>query len=182
MAITAPRCLGSLSSAFYRAAVLGATLLLVAGCVSSTASPSPQPTSTPQSSTSQPSTSRGFQVATPDGQVSVSLDGKLPPNWPGAFPVPPGAEVAGSGSLGGSASTGQVAVYSTSTSPQDTFTYYKSNSSLTVADAKSVGAGASFVGSMKITSPYTGSVTVLARNAGTYFVVVLKLARVSPSS
>jgi hypothetical protein len=161
-----------------RAAVLGATLLLVAGCGSSTTTggTSPSPTST------QSSTSRSFQVTTPDGQVSVSLDGKLPPNWPSGFPVPSDAEVAGSGSLGGAGSAGLVAVYRTSSAPQSTFSFYTSSSELTTTGATSVGAGQSFAGSLKVTAPYKGSVTVLAHSGTTYIVIVLTVPRASPST
>lgn len=161
--------------------ILGATLLLVAGCGPSTSSSQPSPTGTAAGSTSQPSPSRGFQVATPDGQVSVSLDGKLPPNWPGAFPVPSGATPAGSGSLGGAATTGLVGVYSTSMPAADAFSYYTSSSSLKTTDAKSIGGGAAFIGSLKVTAPYDGSVTVVGRSDTTYIVVVLKLPGASPS-
>ena len=120
--------------------VLGATLLLVAGCAGSTSSSEPSPAGTAAGSTSQPSaqptTSRSFQISTPDGQVSVSLDGALPPNWPSAFPIPLGATPAGSGSLGGSTSTGMVGVYRTPMPPADAFSYYTSSSRVT--DRKSV--------------------------------------------
>jgi hypothetical protein len=167
------------------ACVLAAALLLAAGCGSSTAS-SQSPTPSAETSTSQPSaqpsTSRNFQISTPSGQVSVSLDGQLPPNWPSAFPIPPRATVAGSGSLGGSTSTGQVAVFTTPSSAQDVFSYYTSNSSLTTTGARSSGAGSAYVGSMKVTAPYTGSVTVASRSGTTYFVVVLNVPGTSPSA
>jgi len=164
-----------------RAWVLGAALLLAAGCGSSGTSSPSSPAATSEQSTSQPSPPRSFQIATPDGQVSVSLDGNLPPNWPPTFPMPPDAMVAGSGSLGGSTSTGQVAVFSTQMSGADTLSYYTSNSRLTTTDTKSVGAGTTYVGSTKITAPYTGSVTVAGRSGTTYIVVVLKLPGASPS-
>ena len=168
-----------------RGSVAGAMLLLVGGCDLPATSVQPSQTGTPKGSTSEPSTrpssSQNFQVATPDGQVSVSLDGQLPPNWPSAFPIPSGAAPAGSGSLGGSAQTGLVAVYSTSTPAADTFSYYKSNSDLTPTGAKSVGVGGRYVGSMKVTAPYTGSVTVVARGGSTYIVTVVRLTGASPS-
>ena len=40
-----------------------------------------------------------LDVETPDGQVSLALNGKLPPGWPSDFPIPKGASPAGSGSL-----------------------------------------------------------------------------------
>jgi hypothetical protein len=166
-----------------RAGVLAATLLLAAACSASSTSSQPSPTSTPTSTPSaQSSASRTFQVATPDGQVSVSLDGQLPPNWPSDFPIPPSATPAGSGSLGGSTSTGHVAVFSTTTPAPAVFSFYTSNRNLTTTGSKSAGAGATYVGSMKVTAPYTGSVTVAGRNDGTYILVVLSVPAASPSS
>lgn len=107
--------------------------------------------------------------------MSVSLDGKLPPNWPSSFPVPAGAKAAGSGSLGGSSSTVMVGVYTTSKSAPDTFSYYTSNpKGLTTSGAKSVGSGSNYVGSVNITAPNTGSVTVVQHDSTTYIVAVLK--------
>jgi hypothetical protein len=175
-----------MSTSIVRAGVLAAALLVVAACGSSTTSSEPSPGETAEGSTSQPSsgpsTARSFQIATPDGQVSVSLDGRLPPNWPSGFPVPRGATAAGSGSLGGGTSTGLVAVYSTSASAADTFAYYTSNAALTTTGARSVGVGDSFVGSVRVTAPYAASVTVAARSGTTYIVIVLKQPAASPSS
>jgi len=72
-------------------------------------------------------------------------------------------------------------VFSTQMSGADTLSYYTSNSRLTTTDTKSVGAGTTYVGSTKITAPYTGSVTVAGRSGTTYIVVVLKLPGASPS-
>jgi hypothetical protein len=162
-----------------RAGVLAAVLLLAAGCGSSSSSSQPTPTATPAAT---PSASRTFQVATPDGQVSVSLDGQLPPNWPRDFPVPPSAAAAGSGSLGGSSSTGHVAVFSTTTAAPAVFSYYTSNRNITTTGARTVGAGATFIGSMRVTAPYTGSITVAGRSDATYIVVVLTVLGASPSA
>ena len=151
-------------------AVLAVTLLLVAGCGSS------------PSSSGQQSSSKTFEVTTPDGQVSVSLDGKLPPNWPSDFPIPAGADVAGSGSLGGSASTAMVAVYTTSKAAPETFEYYKSNPDVSSTSARSVGTGNHFVGRLQVTAPHNGSVTVVDRSGKTYIIVVLKSPRATPSS
>lgn len=165
--------------------VLGATLLLVAGCGGSTSSSEPSPAGTAAGSTSQPSaqptTSRNFQVSTPDGQVSVSLDGRLPPNWPGTFPIPSGATPAGSGSLGGSSSTGMVGVFRTPEPPADTFTYYTSSSTVTTTNPRTVGAGSTYVGSTRVTAPYPGSVTVAGRSDTTFIVIVLNMPAASPS-
>jgi hypothetical protein len=146
------------------AGVVGCILLAAASCSSSSTS-----------SQSTTTTSKSFQVTTPDGQVSLSLDGKLPPNWPSNFPVPSGAEAAGSGSLGGSSSTVIVGVYTTSKSAPDTFSYYTSNpKGWTTSGAKSVGSGSNYVGSAEITAPQTGSVTVVQHDSTTYIVAVLK--------
>ena len=71
-----------------------AVLLLGAAACSSDSSSSSKNTTT--------TSNKGFEVSTPEGQVSISLSGSLPPNWPDGFPVPSGAEPAGSGSLGNS--------------------------------------------------------------------------------
>ncbi len=163
-------------------------LVAAAGCSSSsssTASPA-RTTASPATTSASPtptSTAKNFQVSTPNGQVSLSLDGQLPPNWPSQFPVPAGAKVAGSGSLGGSSSATLVAAYTTSESAPDAFTFYKDNSKLTTSGQKSVGAGAQYVGRMKITAPYTGSVTVVSHSGTTYMVIVLTSSpRSSPSA
>ena len=140
-------------------------LMAAAGC-SSTSSPA----ASPATATSTPAS---FHVSTPDGGVTLSLDGKLPPDWPSGFPVPSRAKVAGSGSVSGSSSGAHVAAYTTSQSPSDVFGFYKNNSQLTTSSAKSVGAGSAFAGRMQITKPYTGSVTVVSYNSTTYFVIVL---------
>ncbi|HUK73245.1 MAG TPA: hypothetical protein VLW50_31605 [Streptosporangiaceae bacterium] len=151
-------------------------LAAAAGCSSSSSSTASPATTTASPATTKASptaTSTNFQVSTPSGQVSLSLDGQLPPNWPSQFPVPPGAKAAGSGSIGGSSSATLVATYTTSESPSDAFAFYKENPKLTTSAQKTVGAGAHYVGSAKITAPYTGSVTVVSHSATTYIVIVL---------
>ena len=146
-------------------------LVAAAGCSSSSSSPA-SPATTKASPTAT-STAKNFQVSTPNGQVSLSLDGQLPPNWPSQFPVPSEAKVAGSGSLGGSSPATLVAAYTTSESAPDAFAFYKDNSKLTTSDQKTAGAGARYVGRAKITAPYTGSVTVVSHSGTTYIVIVL---------
>lgn len=156
---------------------LAAVLLLgclgaAAGCSSTSSS-----TATPATSAASPapaSTIRNFQATTPNGQVSLSLDGQLPPNWPTAFPVPPQATIAGSGSLGGSGSAALAAVYTTSESPPNALAFYTGNSKLTTSDERSARAGEQYLGSVKVTAPYTGSVTVASRSGTTYIVITLK--------
>ena len=162
-------------------------LVAAAGCSSSsssTASPATTAASpaTTGASPTATSTAKNFQVSTPNGQVSLSLDGQLPPNWPSQFPVPPAAKVAGSGSLGGSSSATLVAAYTTSQSPSDAFAFYTDNPKLTTSGQRSVGTGAHYVGRAKITAPYTGSVTVVSHSGTTYIVIVLTSSRSSPSA
>jgi hypothetical protein len=169
------------------AGLLLGCLVAAAGCSSSsssTASPATTAAS-PATTTASPApkiTARNFQVSTPNGQVSLSLDGQLPPDWPSQFPVPAGAKAAGSGSLGGSSSATLVAAYTTSQAASDAFAFYTGNSKLTTSDKKSVGAGAHYVGRAKITAPYTGSVTVVSHSGTTYIVVVLTISRSSSPS
>lgn len=149
-----------------RVAVIVAALLplaLFASCSSS--GKSSTPTTIKES---------GFQIATPDGTASMSLDGKLPPGWPSAFPVPSDAKVAGSGSLGNSENTGMVAVYTISGSASDTFDFYKTNTAYTVTSSSSAGVGSAFVGTVQFDGAYTGSATLAGRNAKTYLAIVLK--------
>jgi len=156
-------------------------LVAAAGCSSSSSSASSPATT--KASPAATSTAKNFQVSTPNGQVSLSLDGQLPPSWPSQFPIPSGAKVAGSGSLAGSSSGTLVGVYSTSQSAPDAFAFYQGNPKLTTSGQKSVGAGATYVGSAKITAPYTGSVTVVSHSGTTYIVIVLTNApRSSPSA
>ena len=163
------------------AGLLLSCLLTAAGCTSSTSSTA-HPATT-QASPAPTSTVKNFQLSTPSGQVSLSLDGRLPPNWPGQFPVPAGTRATGSGSLGGSASAVLVAVYTAPMPAPDVFGFYTDNAGLTTSDHRSVGAGERYVGSATITAPYTGSVTVVSRSGTAQIVVVLRRpASSSPSA
>jgi hypothetical protein len=104
----------------------------------------------------------------------VSLDGDLPPDWPEGFPIPEGAEAAGSGSLGGSDSTVQVGVFSSDRSAQETFDFYTSNSSLGTDDVSTIGSGSTFVGTVSLTGAYSGQVAVTPAPDGSYIIVVLR--------
>ena len=137
-------------------------------------------TSTSTTTTAAPATTeannKNFSVSTADGQVSISLNGQLPPNWPKAFPLPNGATTAGSGSLGGTDSTAMVGVFSATGTPEDTFAFYKDNTSLTVSDSKVIGAGSAYVGTLQLSGSYTGRVTVLSKDGTTYILVALQAA------
>jgi len=122
-------------------------------------------------------TPKSFHVQTADGQVSLSLTGQLPPNWPSGFPIPNGATPAGSGSFVNGGSGALVGVYTTSESPSDAFNFYKTDASLTVTSSKSAGAGSAYVGEIKLGGAYPGgSVTIVSYNGSTYIVVVLQPA------
>src|SRR4051794_24277607 len=116
---------------------------------------------------------RGFEVTTPEGQVSISLSGSLPPNWPNRFPVPSGAEPAGSGSLGNSSATGFIGVFSTSESPQDAYNFYQSNSELDVASSSALGSGNAYVGYVTFTGEFSGWLATVPYNNETLIVVYL---------
>ena len=151
-------------------------LLLAAACSSSSKKSS-------SSSTNTTAGSQAFQVQTPDGQVSLSLNGQLPPNWPSSFPVPSGAKAAGSGSLVNGNQGASVGVYSTSEAAADVFTFYKTNPSLTVTSASSAGVAGAYVGTVKLGGTYPGSnVTIAALSGTTYIVIILKPASSSSTT
>jgi len=126
------------------------------------------------SSTTTTVAGKNIAVTTPDGQVSLSLDGQLPPNWPAGFPVPTGATAAGSGSLVNSDSGVMIGVYNTTQAPADAFSFYKTNPALTVTKSGSVGTGDKYVGTLEFTGTYAGDITIVAAGSGTNIVVTLK--------
>jgi hypothetical protein len=158
------------------AAVVALTAVAV-GC-SSSAKQSTSTTSAPKASGSNSNANgngnKNFHVGTPNGQVSVSLDGQLPPNWPSEFPVAPGASPAGSGSLGNKTKTTMVGVFSTTGSAADAFNFYKSSNAYTVDHSSSGSFGSGFLGSVKFSGSYQGSVTILSLRGTNYIVVVLE--------
>ena len=139
-------------------------LVGVAACSSSESS---------SSNTTTTTANKGFEVSTPAGQVSISLSGSLPPNWPERFPLPPGTEPAGSGSLGNSSQTGFIGVFSTSESPQDAYNFYASNSELSTADKSAIGSGNAYVGYMTFSGEFSGWLATLPYNNETLIVVYL---------
>jgi len=160
-----------------RALVAGITVVTALGlgavsaaCSSSSSSGSATTTTAKSSSGTVP---KSFSVSVPEGEVSLSLDGQLPPNWPSAFPVPEGAQPAGSGSLAKSDSGVQVGVFSTSQAGKDAFAFYSGNSSLSPSNAKSTGLGSAFVGTLTLGGSYQGTVWVGGYDGTTYIVVVL---------
>jgi hypothetical protein len=154
----------------HRALTLVAAALLAvalaAGCSSSSKSS--------DSNTTTTAANKGFDIATPAGQVSLSLNGNLPPNWPSGFPVPTDATAAGSGSVANSNSDVMVGVYTTTGTPSSAFNFYTTSSAIDPKNPKKVGIGAAFIGTVPFTGTYTGSVTIAGRNSKTYLVIVLK--------
>jgi hypothetical protein len=145
------------------AAAVVLSLAFGAGCSSSS-----------QSSTPTTRLENGFEIATPDGQAALSLNGHLPAGWPRDFPIPDNADVAGSGSLSNSRGAGMVAVYTVSGHASDTYNFYKTNTALTVTSSSSAGFGSAFVGTVQFEGAFTGSATLAGRNAKTYLAIVLK--------
>jgi hypothetical protein len=148
-------------------AVSAALVLPMAAC-SSDAKKASDSTTTSTTSASN----KSFEVTTADGQISLSLDGNLPPGWPDTFPVPDGASPAGSGSLAKGGTGKLVGVFTGSMSPQDAYDFYKSSTAFTVDDSSSIGAGPAYVGSVKFSGDYTGRVTVLSKGGSTTIVIV----------
>jgi hypothetical protein len=156
--------------------LLAAGLLLPAAACSSS-----KKTAATTTTTTTAEANKTFEVTTADGQVSVSLDGQLPPGWPKAFPIPDGATVAGSGSLVKSTSGGAVAVFTTSAKPTDTYNFYADNSSLTIESKSALGVGPAYVGTVKMGGTYAGRVTVLSKSDQTLIVIVLEAGSASTS-
>lgn len=128
--------------------------------------------STGSTTTSAGRNAESFSVRLPGGEAAVSLTGSLPPGWPEDFPVAPDARPAGSGSLSGSSHAAMVAVYTTRQSAPDVYDFYAHNDKLDVSEPRSIGAGSTFVGTMKLSGSFTGSVGVFGRET-TYVVVAL---------
>jgi hypothetical protein len=116
---------------------------------------------------------KSFEITTADGQISLSLDGNLPPGWPDTFPVPDGASPAGSGSFVNGGSGKMVGVFTGSLSPQDAYDFYTASTAYTVDDSKTVGAGSAYVGTVQFSGTYEGRVTILSKGGSTTIVIVI---------
>ena len=112
-------------------------------------------------------------VPTPQGQASLSLDGKLPSHWPSNIPVPPGAHPAGSASLAGKSNRVDAAVYKSDRSAQQVYDYYTSGSSIQTTSKSALGSGSHFVGRVKVTSPTAEDVTIVPHSHGSLIVMVI---------
>ena len=148
--------------------VVAAALIVGAAACSSTAK-----TTTASTTTTADSSSRTFQITTGDGQISLSLDGKLPPGWPASFPIPDGATAAGSGSLANSSNGKLVAVFTASGAAADAYDFYKGSSAFTVDSSSAIGVGPAYVGTVTFSGSFSGRVSVLSRGSQTTIVVTL---------
>ena len=126
-----------------------------------------------RTTTTAEDSSKDLSVSTPEGEVSLSLDGNLPSDWPEDFPIPDRTDVAGSGSLAGKDSGVSVGVYTTKESGKDAFDFYAQDDSLEPTNPSSAGIGSGFLGSVDIGGDYDGSVTVAGISDTVYIVVVL---------
>ncbi|MEI7592454.1 MAG: hypothetical protein WCK41_04465 [Actinomycetes bacterium] len=148
------------------AMVVAAAAVVMTACSSSTSTAPTTTTSTPSN--------KSFEVATADGQASLSLDGQLPPGWPKAFPLPDGSTPAGSGSLVKSSSGGSVAVFTTPEKPQTAYEFYRDNPDLVIESSSAVGVGPAYIATVKVGGAYAGVVTVISKSETTYIVIVLE--------
>jgi hypothetical protein len=69
-----------------------------------------------------------------------------------------------------------VGVFSSSSPPKDVYDFYANNSSLHPTDKSSIGVGSNFVGRMRFSGTYTGSLTVVGRDTTTYLVVDIEMS------
>lgn len=118
--------------------------------------------------------SQAFSIETQDGQVSLSLDGALPPGWPSNFPTPSGVTPAGSGSVGDQSSSTLVGVYRSTGSAQDAYDAYRNDPALTITSSSQLGSGGNFIGSLELGGAYDGRITVGGVAGQTLIVVLLK--------
>jgi hypothetical protein len=141
-------------------AVLGMALL-ISSCSSST--------------NSSNGSKNSFEISTPAGQVSLSLDGKLPPNWPPKVPLPAKTTPAGSGSMVSESNGGvMVGVYKSESTPEEVYKFYVSEPSVTTESKAAAGSGSRFVGRLKISAPKEATITTVPSNGGALIVIAIK--------
>jgi hypothetical protein len=156
-----------------RRVLIPALLVLVVALAACSSSSKSSSGNGGNSSNNNGNSGKNFDVQTPEGTVSLSLNGQLPPGWPSSFPVPNDSTPAGSGSLANNNSGVMIAVYTTKTSPTDAYNFYKSTSGLTFSSSGSVGSGDKFVGTLVLSGSYGGNIVILARNGTTNIVITL---------
>jgi hypothetical protein len=123
------------------------------------------------------SNAKQIEVQTANGQLSLSLNGQLPPNWPHDAPVPPNAHPAGSASLVGESQGVMAGVYRSKQSPEQVYEYYTTESSITTESHSAVGSGDKFVGRVTLTHPVAANVTIVPYEGGSLFVMVISGGR-----
>jgi hypothetical protein len=74
-----------------------------------------------------------------------------------------------------------IGVFKTSSTGQEAFNFYKTSSSLTVSNPKSVGVGNSFVGRLEFSGDHKGSVTVTDTSSPTHIIVYLNTSTSKPA-
>lgn len=155
------------------AALITVTVVALAASACSSDSSSDSTTTTAKDTSSVSSSGDGFNISTPEGEVSVSLNGDLPPGWPDGYPLPKGTDAAGSGSLADTSSGVMVGVFTTKESGQDAYDFFTGESSLDPSSESSAGGSSNFLGSMTTGGSFPGSVTVGEFDGSTYIVVIL---------
>lgn len=155
------------------AAVLALALVVTPVAACSSSSKSDQAATTTTTTTAANNKEIAFQ--TDDGQVSLSLNGNLPPGWPKDFPIPEGATPAGSGSLG-TDTVKMIGVFKTSQDPADVYDFYKTNSELTVDSSNAAGIGPLYVGTVQFSGTYTGRATIGKVSGDTLIVIALDVS------
>ena len=135
-----------------------ACALVLAACVTATTavcSSSGKGVDAPTTTTLAVET-KGFATETPDGQVSLSLDGVLPPHWPANFPV---ASAHRSRRLGLARRYHQDCARRcvlVDRPAADVYRFYASNSAYSVDRSTSVGNGSFFVGNIGFSGAVLG--------------------------
>lgn len=126
-------------------------------------------------------TPKQVEVQTANGQLSLSLNGELPPHWPHDAPVPPGSHTAGSASLVGESHGLMAGVFRNRQSPEEVYSYYTTANSITVQSQSAVGSGNRFAGRVVVTRPVDANVTVVPYQHETLIVIVIPAGRGAPS-
>ena len=155
------------------AALTAVIVLIGASACSSDSDDSSSTTTTAKDQSLDSNSSNGFNISTPEGEVSVSLDGELPSGWPSDYPLPRRTDAAGSGALADTSSGVMVGVYTTKESGQDAFDFFTGETSLVPSSESKAGGSSNFLGSMTTAGSYPGSVTVGEVKDSTYIVVIL---------
>jgi hypothetical protein len=154
-------------------AALITVALVVMGASACSSDSSSDSTTTAKDTSSVSSSGDGFSISTPEGEVTVSLNGELPSGWPDGYPLPKRTDTAGSGSLADTSSGVMVGVFTTKESGQDAYDFFTGESSLDPSSESSAGGSSNFLGSMTTGGSFPGSVTVGEIDGSTYIVVIL---------